>query len=86
LLGAYPTLFCHGIGGISDSSRKIKLSYRDHANYLMLLNDDRFRTHRSFLFVVFNILQRAEARNRMNLLVNMKDFPSFATELAKLTL
>jgi len=52
LINAYPTLFPYGIGGIGDSRRKIKLSYREHTNYLLRLNCNRFRTHRSFLFVV----------------------------------
>ena len=52
LINAYPSLFTYGIGGIGDSRRKIKLSYREHVNYLLRLNCNRFRCHRSFLFVV----------------------------------
>ena len=52
LLNAYPTLFPLGIGGIGDPRRKIKLSYREHVNYLLRLNSDRFSSHRSFMFVV----------------------------------
>ncbi len=52
LINAYPTLFPLGIGGIGDCRRKIKLTYREHVNYLLHLNSDRFRCHRSFLYVV----------------------------------
>ena len=52
LINAFPTLFTYGIGGIGDPRRKIKISYREHVNYLLRLNCNRFRCHRSFLFVV----------------------------------
>jgi len=86
LINAYPTLFPYGIGGIQDPRRKIALSYREHVKYLLSLNSDRFRTHRSFIFVAFNIMQRAEARQRINLLVNQKDYQQFSNEISSLTL
>ena len=85
LINAFPTLFPYGIGGIGDQRRSIKLSYREHVNYLLNLNSDRFRTHRSFIFVVFNIIQRTEARHRINLLVNQQDYQKFSEEISQLT-
>lgn len=57
LINAFPTLFPYGIGGIGDQRRSIKLSYREHVNYLLNLNSDRFRTHRSFIFVVLTLFK-----------------------------
>ena len=74
------------IGGINDKRRKIKISYREHVKYLLRLNSDRFRTHRSFIFVVFNIIQRSEARHRINLLIKQQDYAQFTEEINKLTL
>ena len=85
LINAFPTLFAYGIGGISDKRRRKTLSYREHVKYLLQLNCDRFRTHRSFIFVVFNILQRSEARNRINLLVKQQDYDKFCDEINLLT-
>ncbi len=86
LLGAYPCLFPYGIGGIMDINRRLQLTYREHANYLLQLADNRFRKHYSFMFVTFNIIQRQEARKKMNLLIRAKDFKSFSFELSKLTI
>ena len=52
LINAYPTLFLLGIGGRGDERRKIALNYREYVNYLLRLNSDRFRCHRSFYIVV----------------------------------
>ena len=49
LLYAYPTLFPYGVGGLMDSRRDKKLTYRDHVNYLMKLRCDRFRTQEFFI-------------------------------------
>jgi hypothetical protein len=51
LINAFPTLFPYAIGGIG-AKRKISLTYREHVNYLLKLNSDRFRTHFSFIFVL----------------------------------
>jgi hypothetical protein len=60
LLCAFPTLFPYGIGGIMDEDRNKKLSYRQHLIYLLNLNCNSFRIHRSFIFVTFNVMQRLE--------------------------
>jgi len=85
LINAFPTLFPYGIGGI-DSERKIKLSYRDHVKYLFRLANNAFRTHPSFLFVAFNIIQKSEARYRMSQLIKQSDFQQFSEEINTLTI
>jgi hypothetical protein len=84
LLYSYPTLFPYGLFGIMDH-RQTELSYREHVLYLLKLSSERFRCHRSFMFICFNILQRAEARKRIRLLVKKKDFVSFPLIVDKIT-
>ena len=54
----YPTLFPYGIGGFEDNRRSAPVSLKHHAKHLFALTDRRFQEHYSFLFTVFNILQR----------------------------
>jgi hypothetical protein len=86
LMCAYPTLFPYGIGGIMDPLRKIKLTYRNHVVHLLSLNSDHFSTNNSFSFVAFNIIQRAEARSKIHLLIKKTDFKIFSKELKSITL
>jgi hypothetical protein len=82
LLFSFPTLFPYGIGGIDGK----KMNYRDHVVYLMNQSSNRFRTHKSFMFVTFNIIQRNEARKNINLMIKRKDYEQFAISLRNLTL
>ncbi|CAF3562011.1 unnamed protein product [Rotaria sp. Silwood1] len=61
LLGIFPTLFPYGFGGLQDASRPIRINFREHLRYLLLYADRPFEQHYSFIFVVFNILQRRTA-------------------------
>ncbi|CAF1489052.1 unnamed protein product [Adineta ricciae] len=61
LAGLYSTLFCYGIGAPEDQSRPVKVNIREHIRYLLSYNDRRFETNHSFIFVVFNLLQRCDA-------------------------
>ena len=61
LLGIFPTLFPYGCGSIEDGSRPVKIDFREHLRYLLSFGDRRFEEHYSFIFVVFNILQRRTA-------------------------
>lgn len=83
-LCSYPTLFPFGFGGIMDARQRIKLSYRYQVNCLLRLNCERFRAHQSFTFVVFNIIQKAEARQNINMLIKQRDFLEFANEIKAL--
>ena len=85
LLYAFPSLFPYGIGGVMDESRRIKLSYRQHIVYLLTLNCNRFRVHRSFIFVTFNTMQRLEARANLIIHIKRKDHQKFADSLKLLT-
>ena len=53
----FPTLFPYGVPGFQ-SARPVPLSFAAQVKALLLLDDDRFQSHQSFLFVAFNIIQR----------------------------
>ncbi|CAF1429317.1 unnamed protein product, partial [Rotaria sordida] len=57
----YPTLFYYGREAPEDQSRPVKVNLREHIRYLLSYNDRRFETNHSFIFVVFNLLQRRDA-------------------------
>ena len=61
LLGIFPTLFPYGCGALEDPSRSIKINFQEHIRYLLSYEDRRFEENNSFIFVVFNVLQRRTA-------------------------
>ncbi|KAJ3559445.1 hypothetical protein NM688_g341 [Phlebia brevispora] len=82
----YPTLYLYGIGGFEDSLRACSVSFKRHAKHLFNLADRRFQEHTSFLFVVFNILQRREILLRSSLKVRRESFSFVASELESVSL
>ncbi|CAF5228271.1 unnamed protein product, partial [Rotaria magnacalcarata] len=61
LLGVFPTLFPYRCGALEGSSRPVQINFREHVRYLLSYGDCRFEEHYSFIFVLFNILQRRTA-------------------------
>jgi len=66
----YPTLLPYGIGGFEDSRRLHRISLRDQTCHFLNLTDRWFQTHPSFMFMVFNVLQRRQVL--LNTSVKMK--------------
>jgi hypothetical protein len=81
----YPTLFPYGIGGFEDKKRSSRLSLKRHAKHLFSLADRRFQEHYSFLFTVFNILQRRELLLHTSLKVKKDKFDSVAKSFASVS-
>ncbi|CAF3832170.1 unnamed protein product [Rotaria sp. Silwood1] len=81
LLGLYPTLFCYGYGSPEDKSRPVEIKLRDHIRYLLSYNDRRFETNYSFIFVVFNLLQRRDACFHAQLIATKPYFQASAQEI-----
>ena len=77
----YPTLFPYGIGGFEDKRRTGKLSMKHHAKHLFSLADRRFQQHYSFMFTVFNVLQRREVMLHTSLKVKRENFSRVAKDL-----
>ncbi|CAF4116453.1 unnamed protein product [Rotaria sordida] len=84
LVGLYPTLFCYERGALEDQSRPVKVNLREHIRYLLSYNDRRFETNHSFIFVVFNLLQRRDACFHAQLIATKPYFRASADEIQSL--
>lgn len=84
LLGLYPTLFPYGTGAFEDVSRPVKVSLRKQIQYLLSYHDRRFEEHYSFMFVVFNMLQRREACLHARLMTSKPFFSKIADHIVSL--
>ena len=85
LPGLYPTLFPYGCGVPEDSSRPTKVSLNQHIRYLLALEDRRFEKHHSFMFVLFNMIQRRQACLNASLMASRPYFPDIAPNLQTIT-
>ena len=81
----YPTLFPFGCGGFEDGKRCKPLSLQAHVKYLFSLRDRRFQTHYSFLFTVFNIIQRRALLLHASLKVKRSGFSRFARDFSSVS-
>ena len=70
----YPTLYPHGLGGFEDSHWEVCVSLKRHVKHLFNLQDKRFQEHYSFMFTVFNILQRRAILLHTSLKVKAQNF------------
>lgn len=84
-LGLFPTLFPYGSGAPYDSSRPIAISLNQHIRYLLAYGDQRFEKHHSFMFVMFNVMQRREAYWNASLMASRPYFRDTASDLQTLT-
>ncbi|CAF1287003.1 unnamed protein product [Rotaria sp. Silwood1] len=85
LADLYPTLFCYGHGAPEDQSRPVQIKLKEHICYLLSYNDRRFKTNHSFIFVVFNLLQRCDACFHAQLIATKPYFQSSADEILSLS-
>jgi hypothetical protein len=85
LPGLYPKLFPYGQGGLEDPARPIKVSIKDHIRYLLHYDDKRFEKHHSFLFIIFNMMQRREVCLQARLLTSKPFFTKDAKTIEKIT-
>ncbi|CAF1299065.1 unnamed protein product [Adineta ricciae] len=85
LAGLYPTLFCYGRGAPEDQSKPININFREHIRYLLSYDDRRFEKNHSFIFVVFNILQRRDACLHAQLIATKPYFQSSVQEIQSLS-
>ena len=82
----YPCLFPYGIGGLNDPNRSnTRLSLERHVRHLFSLSDRRFQEHYSFLFTVFNMIQRKKMLTRTKLRVNRDRFDIAAKQFASVS-
>jgi hypothetical protein len=64
-----------------DSSRPAKVSLNQHIGYLLALEDRRFEKHHSFMFVLFNMIQRRQAYLNASLMASRPYFRDIAPNL-----
>lgn len=77
----YPNLFPYGCGILEDPSRPISVGFKDHVQYLLSYEDKRFETNYSFIYVVFNILQKRNACYGARLMMSRPYFAGVAQQL-----
>jgi len=82
---AFPTLFPYGVGGI-ENTRPVPLDFREHIQWALQYHDRRFRTHETFSFVAFGILQRRQALGSARLEMKRSNFDRDAHILSTITL
>jgi hypothetical protein len=85
LLGLFPTLFPYGCGAPCDPSRPNSVTLNQHIRYLLTYDDQRFEKHHSFMFIVFNMMQRQQACWNASLMASRPYFQDAATDLQALT-
>ena len=81
----YPTLYPYGCGGFEDRDRKKAISMKEHVKALFTWDDKRFQTHYSFLFTVFNMLQRRALLLGCSLKVKKTSFDRFAKQFSSVS-
>ncbi|RHZ85950.1 hypothetical protein Glove_58g65 [Diversispora epigaea] len=79
---SFPVLYPYGIGG--HEGRPLHVSLRQYTNHLICHRDPKFRQHRSFPFVAFNILQRREVSSETYNLTRNYNFERSANLIATL--
>lgn len=85
LMSLYPTLFPYGVGGIEDFTKPNGVTFEKHIQYLLSYADGRFERHHSFIFIVFNILQKRATCREAKILVSRPYFGETASIIKNLT-
>ena len=81
----FPTLYPYGVGGFDDPLRTAPIAFRNHVEHLLDINDSRFRTHRSFVFVALNLYQRRLSHLHTALAAKRSRWDKVATKLVGLS-
>lgn len=75
----------YGSGAIEDNTRPIRIGYKDHVRYLLSIEDKRFEASHSFLYVVFNIMQKRDACYKARLMISRPYFHQISKKIDCLT-
>lgn len=84
LAAAYPGLFPYGVGGI-EADRPQIVTFVQHVKWALQYYDRQFRTHHSFPFVVFGILQRRDILRSARLQMLKRNFLQDARTITSIT-
>ena len=80
---AFPVLYPYGVGGIEGDQRN-PLEFVKHVRWSLQYHDRRFRTHPTFAFMAFGILQKREAMGSARLQMKRRDFDKHAATITSL--
>ncbi|QRV90748.1 Helitron helicase-like domain at N-terminus [Ceratobasidium sp. AG-Ba] len=81
---AFPCLYPYGEGGI-EADREVPVGFEEHIRHNLHYYDRRFRTHPTWAFVFFSILQKRQALSTARLQMRRKDFDRAAQLFSTLT-
>jgi hypothetical protein len=82
--GAFPTLFPYGIGGHIDK-RKVLVGLEAYAQWALNHHSRRFARHRSFLYLMYDVIRLRMASLGHRLLVKRRDWNSTMADIESLT-
>jgi hypothetical protein len=86
---AYPTLYPRGRGGFdfryNQDGERTKLSFAAYIKHCLKLADPRFRQHFSWMFVVYNLLQRHTVLRQASARAKTTSFIESADQISKLS-
>ncbi|KAJ7903925.1 hypothetical protein B0H13DRAFT_1543876, partial [Mycena leptocephala] len=78
----WPTLFPYDVGMVDNNNIRIStdIPFRQvdtlpHVQHLLSIADRRFQVHKSFIFIMSNILQRRQSSFKARLATNRSWFP-----------
>jgi hypothetical protein len=78
----WPTLFPYGVGMIDNNNVRIspdipfhQVDTSPYVQHLLALKDPRFQVHKSFIFIMANIIQRRQSSFKSRLATNRSWFP-----------
>ena len=81
---AFPALFPFGEGGL-ERRRPVWLSLQEHVRWALQHCSRRFRTHPTFAFMAFGILQRRQALTSAGIQIRRSQFQRIGPELCHIT-
>ncbi|KAF7331514.1 ATP-dependent DNA helicase [Mycena kentingensis (nom. inval.)] len=82
-LGAYPTLWPYGVGGI-EVDRVDAVSYAAHVKWCLQYDDKRFRKHMHFMFQAFSTMQRRQVSGSASLQIKRSAYIANEAAFARL--
>jgi hypothetical protein len=87
----WPTLFPYGVGMIDNNNVRLSSDFpfhqvdtSTHVQQLLALKDNRFQVHKSFIFVISNIIQRRQSSFKARLATNRSWFPVVQSLMQKI--
>lgn len=75
----YPLLFPIGLTGPDSPHREVTVSLEDYVKHQLSIKDDRFATHDTFMFCMYNIIQRRNVARSLRFAIRGKELFQITT-------